>query len=102
MSSIAEEDNQIERIGGQDLSGEKYLALGWEVQYLPSNGIHHEILKEYLERRFQKDGFGLSRLGTNTYQLWAPDELTQVRQTLGRAILMFDVLQITQARLTFL
>lgn len=78
-SSIAAEDNRIDRIAGLHLNGDEYLTLRWEVHYIPSKEINPILLKLFLEGRFGSDGYGLSLIGNAMYQLWSPDSLTQVK-----------------------
>ncbi|ROW04890.1 hypothetical protein VMCG_04840 [Cytospora schulzeri] len=75
-SSSGEDDNKIEYIGGKHHSGEKYLALKWEVYYFGSYGLSRNALKNLLEDRLGSTGYALSLIGVSTYQLWTPIKLT--------------------------
>lgn len=79
LSSLGAEDNQIERIGGVHLDGDRYYRLGWEMQYFSSQEINRILLKTFLEGRFRSDGYGLSLIGHAMFQLWSPTSLTQVQ-----------------------
>lgn len=85
MSSFEVEDNRIDRIAGLHASGAMYTTLGWDVQYLPRDGILTEVLEAFLKKRFGENEFGLSLLGTSDYQIWAPDYLTHVRFVSGQS-----------------
>lgn len=78
LSSSGSEDNKIERIAGLHLDGDWYLRLGWDIHYFPSQEINPILLKMFLEGRFGRDGYGLSLIGNNMYQVWSPDSLTPV------------------------
>ncbi|KUI57385.1 hypothetical protein VP1G_04663 [Cytospora mali] len=77
QSSFGEEEYRIEYIAGQHLDGEEYYRLEWDVQYFSSQEIDREALKTLLHGRYGQNGYGLSLIGLSTYQLWAPDGLTQ-------------------------
>lgn len=80
LSSLGAEDNQIERIGGVHLDGDRYYRLEWDIQHFSSQEINPILLKMFLQGRFGCDGYGLSLIGHAMYQLWSPDSLTQVKQ----------------------
>lgn len=79
LSSLEAEDNQIERIAGVHLDGDRYFRLKWDIQHFSSQEVNPVILKMFLEGRFGSDGYGLSLIGHVMYQLWSPKPLTQVR-----------------------
>lgn len=78
-SSVAAENNRIDRIAGLHLDGDNYLTLRWEVHYIPSKEMNPILLKMFLEGRFGRDGYGPSLIGNTMYQLWSPKPLTQVK-----------------------
>ncbi|POS74533.1 hypothetical protein DHEL01_v207068 [Diaporthe helianthi] len=71
-SSHAAGDNRIQRIAGLHLDGDGYFRLGWEIQYFSSQEINPILLKVFLEGRFGRDGYGLSLIGHDVFQLWSP------------------------------